>query len=149
MNKSQNIGQALADTCEAKPEKKPVQIPIEISFHKDGGNLNGGIGIFAVDNPGPGGARHNYVMTYPDKNGYLKSQSIQFQCGVVTENGINGISQEALLAILIDRLAAFITGPYPSKETAEAHNYCCLALEALKRRTADRLNRGVLGKYEK
>lgn len=149
MNESQTIGQASANTCDAQSEKKPIQIPIEISFHKDGGNLNGGIGIFAVDNPGPGGARHNYVMTYPDKNGYLKSQSIQFQCGVVTENGINGISQEALLAILIDRLSCFMNGPYPSKETTKAWEHCNLALKALHERTNDRIVRGVLGKYEK
>ena len=125
------------------------QIPVEILYHKDGGNLNNGIGIFATDNPGPGGARHHYSFVFHSEKGYLMYQNIAFQKGVVTENGINGISQEALLAVLIHRLECFIAGPYPSIETQNALNHCKMALDALKARTQDRLNRGVLGKYEK
>ena len=73
---------------------------------------------------------------------------VLFQNGPIQEAGVNGITQEALLAIVIDRLRSFQAGPYPSPENKMAMGFCELALEQLQIRTKNRLARGVEGKTE-
>ena len=57
----------------------------------------------------------------------------------------NGITQEALLAIVIDRLRSFQAGPFPTDENEDALIHCQEALNFLKLRTKKRLARGVEG----
>src|SRR4051812_15043740 len=70
--------------------------------------------IQVVDEPGQGGACHEYRITTDSIGGgkSLNECRISFQNGPIKENGVNGISQEALLAIVLDRLESFQNGPY-------------------------------------
>lgn len=70
--------------------------------------------------------------------------TIKFQTGPVKENGVNGVTNEALLAILIDRLD-HLQGKFPCNENEVALSHINKALDALEARTADRLSRGVEG----
>lgn len=56
--------------------------------------------------------------------------------------GLNGITHEALLAILIDRLEGFQSGPYKSYYNADALYYLKAAMDVLHRRTRDRMAQG-------
>lgn len=114
--------------------------------------------ITVVDEPGPGGACHRYEITgYDtqrnasniDRNGHRVDQTavtILFQQGGIPDNGVNGITVEALLAICIDRLLAFQSGPYPCDENREALAHTLTALEWLKMRTFRRSHSGIEGK---
>jgi len=114
--------------------------------------------IEVMDEPGAGGANHLYFIAIPgmEKNPSMKCsahsfgdrqefQEVLFQHGPIKEVGVNGITHEALLAIVIDRLRCFQAGPFPCRENQEALLSCCNALGWLKRRTHDRLVRGVEG----
>ena len=74
---------------------------------------------------------------------------ILFQNGPILEVGVNGISGEALLAIVIDRLRSFQAGQYACRENALALTKLEESLMWLNKRTADRKGRGVEGKHVK
>jgi hypothetical protein len=113
--------------------------------------------IEVTDAAGAGGANHRYELTgfdtasnpsRTDSIGYTTSYSrlvIMFQNGPIGEAGVNGITQEALLAIVVDRLASFQAGPYACHENAMALVDCESALEWLHMRTKERLQRKVEG----
>lgn len=71
---------------------------------------------------------------------------IIFQDGPVPEKGHNGITLECLLVICKDRLEMFQSGKFPCKENAVALDHINIALNSLKSRTKNRLDRGVEGK---
>lgn len=73
------------------------------------------------------------------------STLITFQRGGIWEVGWNGITNEVLLAILIDRLRGFMSGPFPSSYTQIALTAVEDAMSALQHRTAERVTRGVAG----
>lgn len=105
--------------------------------------------VHVTDEPGPAGAHHNYtIKAERDDGDEMSLARIQFQNGPVDENGVNGITNESLLAIVIDRLQGFQSGPYACQENEEALAATEAALEKLMDRTRDRLNRGVEGKNE-
>ena len=64
------------------------------------------IQIEVVDQPGSGGANHCYVISGFDKSknpsnpGVFDDAWILFQNGPISEVGVNGVTNEALLAIL-------------------------------------------------
>lgn len=115
--------------------------------------------IEVTDEPGAGGANHRYEITGFDtaKNpsavghdGYRSSFSrcvIVFQNGTIPENGVNGLTQEALLAIVADRLRSFQAGPFACPENADALAATEEALAALLSRTKTRMVRGVEGTH--
>jgi hypothetical protein len=72
---------------------------------------------------------------------------IQFQEGNPAEVGTNGVTHEALLAILIDRLKGFQGGKYACRENAIALTKLQEALMWLKSRTEARVARGVEGTH--
>jgi hypothetical protein len=120
---------------------------------------NEALGIYVIDEPGEGGACHRYdIKGYnPDKNpsataaGIHKcgpNQSLLFQNGPIKEVGVNGITHEALLVIIIDRLKGFQTGPFACEANATALEYLTAALESLNARTLERAERGVEGTRE-
>src|SRR5690606_31899597 len=92
-----------------------------------GSAANNVLTITAMDEPGPGGAHHHYdigtfTSKHPSDSGDLPivGHMLLFQKGTVPEVGVNGITEEALLAILIDRLRGFQSGPYSCRENAVA-----------------------------
>lgn len=70
--------------------------------------------------------------------------SIEFQKGPVGPNGTNGLTNEALLMILIDRTEA-LNDMFPCVQNRHAIHHMKMALELFEARTKERQNRGVEG----
>ena len=110
--------------------------------------------ISVLDEPGAGGANHHYMVTLPDwtrapdGSGAKGVWDIQFQNGSIAEAGVNGLTQEALIAICIDRLRSFQAGPYACRENALVLTKLEEAQHWLLHRTRARMNRGVEGTHE-
>jgi hypothetical protein len=121
----------------------------ELTSHKVNG-LNEALDINVLDEPGVGGANHHYCIYV--QNGTCNQElnaslafHIHFQNGPIAEAGVNGISQEALLAVVEDRLKCFQAGPYACRENALALTYVQEAIAQLHHRTRERMQRGVEG----
>lgn len=82
---------------------------------------------------------HRYDWTAGFKTG-----SIQFQLGPVKQAGLNGITNEALLSILIHR-TKYLDSKFPCRENKTALEYMIRALECFDSRTKDRIFRNVEG----
>lgn len=106
--------------------------------------VNDRITITAMDAPGAGGANHHYAVDVDGSE--TAGLDIHFQSGPIAEAGVNGVTQEVLLAIVIDRLRSFQSGPFGCKENAEALHHAHVALDWLKSRTKERMARGVEGR---
>lgn len=106
--------------------------------------------ITVMDEPGAGGANHVYVVSGYN-SGKPEEQSgsttISFQNGPINEVGVNGLTQEVLLAIVADRLRSFQAGPYACKENACALTKIEEAQHWLHSRTLSRMKRGVEGTH--
>jgi hypothetical protein len=74
-----------------------------------------------------------------------KVTELEFQRGGVADNGVNGITNEALLAVVIDRIN-FLNAKFPCRENALAVTKVQEALHWLEARTKARISRGVEGK---
>jgi len=123
----------------------------ELTSHKVNG-CNEAIAVVVLDEPGSGGANHEYVICTPNDavNQELNSSlvvHIGFQNGPIKEAGINGVTHEALLAIIEDRLVGFQSGKYACNDNAEALEHIRGAMECLQRRTKARVARGVEGTH--
>lgn len=70
---------------------------------------------------------------------------IDFQEGPIKENGVNGVCNEDLIAMVIARLNGFQNSEYRSRDNACAITNLEEALLWLKKRTIERENRGVEG----
>ncbi len=117
----------------------------EITTHKVN-ELNEAITITVMDEPGAGGASHVYAMDLGnDSTSPGARWIVEFQNGPIKEQGVNGLSHEALIAIIIDRLRSFQAGPFSSRENALALTKLEEAMHWLHHRTRDRMLRGVEG----
>ncbi len=104
--------------------------------------------VFACDDRGPGNANHLYHIAQSEPSSPLKDtlcQIISFQRGPIKENGVNGIHNEDLLCIVLDRLGGFQAGDFACGENAIAYTYIRTALKCLRLRTEDRKKQGVEG----
>lgn len=147
-----------------------------ITDHKLNG-LNDAIVISAVDQPSDVGANHVYRLDIvggaPTTGG--AELVIQFQNGPIGEVGFNGISNEALIAVVIDRLKGFQGenprplrqsigdstvvietinreeqwGKFKCRDNAIAITHLEDALMRLQKRTRDRMARGVEGTLQR
>lgn len=125
-----------------------------VTDHRVNG-LNDALTVLATDEPGPGGANHSYSIYFNEvdaangpiapKPGVTVHVQIQFQLGGVAESGVNGVSNEALVAVVIDRLRGFQGGQYACRENAVALTNLEQALMWMHKRTRDRIARGVEG----
>jgi len=105
--------------------------------------------ITVLDEPGPGGANHHYLIATPqDPQGLESGCEIEFQNGAIQEVGVNGVQLSALLAVVIDQLRGWQSGPFSSEYNAQALRYAEQALSALQMRTRDRIVRGVEGRLK-
>lgn len=106
--------------------------------------VNDRISISVMDEPGAGGANHHYAVNID--GGALVD--IHFQNGPIAEAGVNGVTQEALLAIVADRLRSFQSGPFACRENALALTKIEEAQHWLQSRTLARMKRGVEGTHK-
>lgn len=109
--------------------------------------------VIVIDEPGAGGACHEYVVI-PSDDGDKKGEGglsnvnfaiISFQNGPIKEAGVNGIHQEDLLAVVIDRLQSFQKGDFRCRENAIAITKLEECLMWLNSRTTKCQNMGVEG----
>lgn len=109
--------------------------------------------VFAVDEKGPGNANHVYeVKTAIDrtKTGQTIAVlgTIVFQKGPIKESGVNGIHNEDLIAVVIDRLQGYQKGDFACEDNGRALVNLYGALANLRNRTKEREDRGVEGTSE-
>jgi len=97
-----------------------------------------------ADEKSDGGASHVYAID-PQASAGAAMALFSFQRGAMKEVGHNGVSDEALLSIVVDRLRCFQAGPFSCRENALALTKMEEALHWLNARTADRMARGVEG----
>ena len=122
-----------------------------LTEHKvDGSNslINRAITIEALGEPGPGGAHTAYSLFVPDHPEIPAtiSTTLHFQNGPIHEpSDFNGISNESVLVVLIDRMRGFQSGPFACRENALALTHMEEALMWLQKRTRDRVGRCVEG----
>ncbi|MCA9231760.1 MAG: hypothetical protein KDA57_14010 [Planctomycetales bacterium] len=117
--------------------------------------------ITVLDEPGAGGANHLYDIRgfntvsnvscpFTERYGQpAEHATILFQNGPISADGygVNGVTHEALLAIIADRLRSFQAGPYNCKANACALTHIEEALHWLQQRTLERMRRGVEGTH--
>jgi hypothetical protein len=103
--------------------------------------------VIRADQPGNGGASHIYAIALHTEQQGQTVAHFRFQDGPVKEAGPNGISDEALLVIVIDRLQGFQRGQYSCRENALAITKLEEALHWLHHRTLQREARGVEGTH--
>ena len=113
--------------------------------------------IYAVDEKGPGGANHRYIICKEGETCWCDGSNIIgvvadifLQCGPRKDkNSQHGVIDSDLLEIVRDRMKAFQEGPFASEYNEKALEHIELALMYLNRRVEDRIERAVLGKYKK
>lgn len=115
--------------------------------------------IEVTDALGAGGANHRYEITgfdtannasHVSADGYGHScsrQVVLFQNGPIDDYGVNGVTHEALLEIVADRLRSFQKGLYACKANACALTHIEEAQHWLQQRTLERMRRGVEGTH--
>ena len=87
---------------------------------------------------------HYYLIVFRRKDGDEDHNYLTFQQGAVKEVGMNGLTSEALLQILIHRTEC-LDVEFPCKENTTAIRAMTDALNAFNERTENRMKRGVEG----
>ena len=103
--------------------------------------------IDVMDEQGPGNANHEYRITSvcPPEQDCAILGTVSFQNGPIKEVGINGVMNEDLIAIVIDRMRGFQSGNFACRDNALALTKLEEALMWLRNRTNEREIRGVEG----
>lgn len=112
------------------------------------------VDVYATDEPAEDGAHHNYRIEVrqfeqPKNADPLLTVDLPFQNGGLAEVGANGITEQALLAIVLDRMRSFNAGPYGCRENSIAITKIEEALMWTQRRADGRAQRGVEGQRVK
>lgn len=115
------------------------------------------IAVRATDNADPdaGNAHHEYEIevSVPVEGDDLPANSrrviglvkLSFQHGPINEVGVNGITDQALIAVVLDRWRSFQTSKWANRETAVSITKLEEALMWQHKRTLDRTREGVEG----
>lgn len=108
--------------------------------------------VLAIDNPSHGNANHEYqilpVVPPQDGEDQRVLGRVNFQKGPIKEFGVNGVMNEDLIAIVIDRMRGFQGGSYACRDNALALTKLEEALMWLRNRTNEREARGVEGTHK-
>lgn len=109
--------------------------------------------IYAVDDTSNDGANHQYLIIKEGRKTYDLNAilcEIKFQKGPRQDsNSQQGVLSADLLEIVRDILIGYQSGPYYCRENDCALKHIEEALMWLNKRVDDRIDRNVLGKYEK
>lgn len=105
--------------------------------------------VIKADEADASGASHVYSIEHRTENTGQHVMAVHFQKGPIAEVGLNGIQNEHLLKIVIDRLQGFQRGPHSCRENALALTKLEEAIRWLNHRTFDRTARGVEGTNQK
>ncbi|MCU9815845.1 ABC transporter ATPase [Paraclostridium sp. AKS73] len=113
--------------------------------------------VYAMDEKGSGGANHRYIICKHGETNWTCGNNsigvyddIRFQNGPrADENSIQGICDQDLLEIVKHRLECFQSGPFASEYNEKALEHLEIALMYMNRRVEDRIERNVLGTYNK
>lgn len=90
-------------------------------------------------------AHHKYVVEVIIPQLTVERCELNFQNGGLKEVGPNGITDQALLAVVLDRLRSFNDGPYRCRENSMMITKIEEALMWGEKRGNDRARRGVEG----
>ena len=102
-----------------------------------------------ADDKGVGGASHDYTITSHDNPDDV-IEFICFQKGARKDpKAVIGVIDTDLLEIVRDRLKGFQSGEFATRENACALTHVEEALMWMNRRVEDRIERNVLGTYNK
>ena len=90
---------------------------------------------------------HEYEVKFQDDVNNISKMVdvVKFQNGPVPEMGVNGLTNEMLLTILIDR-TEILNDKFPCIENGMAISYMKQSLEWFNKRTENRIKRQVEGK---
>ena len=95
-------------------------------------------------------APHRFLIFSSKENGAPENllATINFQCGPIAEQGVNGITNENLLNLVKIRLEGFQNSDFKCRENAIALTHIEEALLWLSYRTSKREARGVEGTHK-
>lgn len=88
-------------------------------------------------------APHQFYVAETKRNNII--EKVHFQEGPIKEYGINGVSNEDLLLMVVTRLEAFQKSEYKCEENQRAIDHLMEAVEALRDRTNKRIANGTEG----
>lgn len=128
-------------------ENDGVDYVSQPEIYSDSHTTENGIRVLHVSEDNPG---HDYLIgvnTGTNDSSFAIIGEINFQNGPTGDHGVNGVTNEAILAVLEHRTAA-LNEAFPSKENEDALHHLKSAREAFEKRILDRKNRGVYGKNE-
>lgn len=129
---------------------QPEMGKVELFDHLDNSASSNFTKVFAVGAPDPvDGAHARYEIEWQQPDGQYMVLVLGFQDGPVKEAGVNGVTEEALLNVLMHRLGAFQNSRYACRETACARTRVQEALMWLGQRTKARIIAGTEGTREK
>jgi hypothetical protein len=125
----------------------------ELFDHKNNKFNRECIRVKTADYRAEDGAHHAYdIEVWDDPSGGVRNQDqiihsvrLQFQNGGLKEVGPNGITDQALLTIVLDRLRSFNDGPFRCRENSVMITKIEEALMWGEKRANDRSRRGVEG----
>ena len=104
--------------------------------------------VEVMDEKGQGNGNHHYrIAEVTISNVKSILGEIRFQNGPINKVGVNGATNEDLIAIVIDRLQGFQSGEYACRDNALALTKLEEALMWLRHRTEERETRGVEGTH--
>lgn len=106
---------------------------------------DGKTAVFHEENP-KFNAPHHFKVYGQDKEKAHKIGEINFQEGPILEHGVNGVTNEDLIHIVMARLEGFQSSEFRCRENACALTKLEESLMWLNRRTQKRIERGVEGK---
>ena len=118
------------------PKEMTRETEVIDSHHVKGYAFNIDIKAVPVERYGIPTYTYNLIKEYDGKPGYQFIKDLSFQIGDPRVYGVNGVTNEALLAIMIHRLQGFQNNSSTNcSENQEAINHMELAMEALCSRT--------------
>lgn len=118
-----------------------------ITTHHDGFGLNDSIAIVADERDSDGGgASHNYSLLLDGS----EVGALSYQHGARgTPGSVDGLTDEAVLAVVLDRYRGFQSGPFACRENAIVITKIEEAMHWIHARARTRAAQGVLGKNAK